>query len=94
MLIEACAIEGKQQAVLGRIGNVMCDGVEVDGVRERRGCAQAVYGGGGTQTEARAVGVCTGRHVCRQQGALGESARTCRRLAASTREGSGHAGGV
>ena len=94
LLIEACAIEGKQQAVLGRIGNVMCDGVEVDGVRERRGCAQAVYGGGGTQTEARAVGVCTGRRVCRQQGALGESARACRRLAASTREGSGHAGGV
>ena len=44
-------------------------------VLERRGCAQAVYGGGGTQAEARAVGVCTGRRVCRQQGALGVGAR-------------------
>ena len=46
LLIEACAIEGKQQAVLGRIGNVVCDGVEVDGflsgVAVHRRCTAAV----------------------------------------------------
>ena len=77
MQTEAFAVDGKCQVALKRIGNIVCDGVEVDGVRKRRGCAHAVYGGGGgTQAEARAVGVCTGRRVCKQQGAFGEDART------------------
>ena len=31
LLFEACAIGGKQRAALRRVGNVVCDGVEVDG---------------------------------------------------------------
>ena len=59
----------------------------VDRVRERRGCAQAVYGCGGTQAEARAVGVCIGQHLCKQQGALGEGGRMRRRHVVHVCEG-------
>ena len=67
----------------------VCDVIKVDEFY-----AQAVYGGGdGTQAVARVVGVCSWA-TCVRSKVCREDARTCRRHAASTHEGSGHTGAV
>ena len=53
MLIEACAIGGKQRAALRRVGNVVCDGVRVarfsSDVAVHRRCTGRRYTGRGTR---------------------------------------------
>lgn len=49
----ACAVDGERRAALGRVDNVVCDGVEVDEACERRGCAQSVCSDGGSTRTAQ-----------------------------------------
>jgi hypothetical protein len=67
-VICTCGSYDERRAVLGRVGIVVCDDEEVDGVRELRGCAQAVYSGGDTQAATRVGDVCKVCACCKAAG--------------------------